>query len=1585
LIVQGFDISLDDDWQNMGMSDMNTEPDIEFESIEELQDQEATEGLDIEDQLEPGQQPEFRLVENDQPVGLMTLGKVKLAGKAIEKRFKFGPKFTYVKNAADLKKRYPDLYNRINNARVEKDLGRVRAAGVSWEKEVVIFSDNIKNRRDLAFVMGHETIGHFGFRAVVPARILNSALDRIYNENEWIARVADEKVAVHKSLKIELSQREAVEEVISDMAGSIEASVLKRFWYAVKDFVHKTLGFEIFPDDTARYLISMSRRYVKDGVETPMYIQRRRIAKELIAYESMQDPHNSAYYSEASPTYRESMILGASNLADMFGIQGLRSFSEKNKNRLKDTRDVWRDLKDTLKPKNMAGRENDGYMAFYYLMRGMVQATNTYRTDYNKGMSILLTPRAEIKGKGIFPSFWNEGATAKQLEAVSQLMAHTTLAKMGSKTDEDLKDLDLLKPHKPGEIPVVDREVLEELQDMGRLTYEEVRDGFEYSHKKPETIQDPNDPNDPGVIQINDERKQKLKDIKEKDPKKKKEAIKKINDLYDKKIEEGIYWVDEVTKYEGNKNIVEGNPDYIIWEGYQQAFDTANKADIDLLEANIQALLTDKETSKRRIEDAIGRELKRLDTVTLDKLADIYEELLQTDADASPQTDDAHTFMKELNEALTGDRADKIKPFLEKWITPSERKAIRGGIVSLRTDSLLPGLRGDDQQFLVQHLVQNEALQTQAIRGAEKFARTSIANGHMPLGRSGKREVYIVAKNPETGEVYKVHEAYRNSFVYARTDSKAEADLIAYELQKVIDYGRYDEKTDTFNDNESTTYRIPVEVTKERLDQNGKQIGWQKVFEPREVVLEAKSQAAQRYAADPMGANLNEVVNTLSRFQIQLHPRARERLIKGLTAQNDRARDRLMRVGAPGFNPNDMIRFLSEKLEGVSSTAARKRYRGQFQELTDVTSQRSRDLWFGNQATYDQLEANWKRAQQDPKMGLEEKRMHKRRFHRYHYTFKIKEAPTEGKRYLDMASQDLEFLDSQNGIDLSDDFFTDSAIGSQLRMWTTFAQLGGSFATGLLNIIGLQTNVVPVLATYGEKSGFGGGFGLMNAQTELIHALNQSKNYKLSDSATWDAMRVSPEKSAADNTKAEKAAKEAGFAQEQVRFMFEEVREGTMNAALINALLGSARGKVTSGAAQKTIQAWMSMFSYTEQASRRATGLASFRLAHERGIQEMMQANGLTREEVLADSDIMENIYKDAKKFATDIIDQTLGEYALFNRPAFWRGDIRQFIFMYKMFPLVSVMLLSQLPKEGAFLFLGMLMLLGGIKGLPFADDMMDVADTIAQGLGLGPGKLWKGTAEKTLADLVKSATGTWSPEMMRGPLNVWFNINMSDRTSLSNMVPGTGIMLAGADTGRELLEIAGPIPSFATGAVVTVGNMAKYGLEVAGLKQDVTSAKDIFRESPFTMGRAVGDLLAYNYAGSIVNSRGYVVSEDLTAWTYLSRMLGFYPSSATMHNDVVRVATRMNNYKKELTATFRAKFIAARLADDPDEEERVIDMVDSWNEVAWDTPFEIRNFIRNSNKAWRQAEQPTALRFQKTLPRQSRDMVDELLDIYGF
>ena len=1447
--------------------------------------------------------------------GPVPIGRIKLLIADFLRKLSTKPTVSIYKNQADLKAKNPRLYAKAIAGRPQGDFDTASAVGYSFgDGQVVIFSDRVATEKQLRFVLAHETLGHFGFRGLLTAKELNAALDAVYNDSAKVRAAVDTAMQSRS-----MSRHEATEEYLADFAGVLDTNVLARFWNSIKNALNK-LGIK-FEDDMARYLVSQSRRYVRNGATSGSFVDFKAMAKRMMAIEGMDDPDGVGRFALNAEFYDEYSRIAADD------TQGHRSFEigdatawyQKAKDKGINIKDTWDRFGGELKTMNYAARENQGYRALYNIFRDSSKVASQLRSKYISIRKNTLAPAVEAFGKLL-----SEGATKAQLNTTSRMLNVTTRIKGPALTDAIINKMGSLVTFINGEA-TPNQAVFDAISKQGRFTLEDFKKGFKYTEGKERPM--------------NDTQRNKLRAERDAELAKATTDIEKnsINKSYTILIDAKSYTEAVPAEFPAMPSLTEKSYEWIM---YNENRDAMDQSAMDLLLANFASAKGERANVERVVKAFLGRALtennkKFLQTIEEKYIALRSENSIVDDIGGITLNPDSlkkgDAFLEDFNRAVLGLMTDR-NINVAAYFKSAEADDITTGIEELKKDSTI--IRDKDHKYVMQQAIGNLALFEQSKLQAEQLAKQTIAGGYAPFGREGIWEVRINAVDPETKHIYKVSERYREQLLYMQLDNRADSDSAAARVN-----GIFAEAV-----SESSDGLFEVEV----LD------GAEYVV--KKVKLVAVSEAASTTVSSTAETNLNEVIATVARFGINLTPAARTKLILGLTNQNSRARSRLRRSGTPGEDI-DTIKYISKHLESISSTIAKKRIKHRLDRLFDEGDGDSNRLWRGDEVEYERRKKAWATAKDDAAMSEVKKFAIKREFDDMHYTFVHKESTVTGKRYRARGHRLVSFMDAQKDVDFTD--FGSGEVMGKIRGATTFAQLGLSPATAILNYLSLATNVLPALAAYNPKNAFGGGFGWSRASIEMSKALRQTKNMEQSKSSYWDGLLAD-----------DKLLLESGFSRLEARFMQKEVAGGTMQAALYNAQMGSARGKLTSGARRTIAEAWMGLFNYSEQAARRSTGLATFRMAFDRAIQE---------------GNDTESAFEIADQLATDMIDNTLGEYAMYNRPALFRGDVRQFIFQYKLFVVNSIEMLLSLPRKQQLLALGIIMMFSGLKGLPFADDLMDLLDTVAQALGLGSGRVWKGSAEATVAEFLNDVMPGMTPIVMRGLLNNITPANVSDRVSLSNVVPGTGFALSGADKGRELLDIAGPVASFLQGAVVTGVDAARWGiLEPIGISPDVTSLTSIARNSPITMLRAAGDLSAYTSAGAIVNRKGYVVSNNLTAMTYLTRALGFYPSSATKENDVVRVATRISDYQKDISAVYKGLYVSAVIAGDSVRAREVVDMVDDWNESAKGTGLEVNNFEKSANKAVKEAKRPASARYLKSTPKAMRPETERLLQIYG-
>ena len=985
--------------------------------------------------------------------------------------------------------------------------------------------------------------------------------------------------------------------------------------------------------------------------------------------------------------------------------------------------------------------------------------------------------------------------------------------------------------------------------------------------------------------------------------------------------------------------------DSIVWRGYEKVREAMRNVELELLRARYYAFTQDRDLAFREI-DAVTRggkltgEERQFFERMYRKYRDLWTADKTFDADGEPalnldSIDRANDFLVAFNTALIAKEkaandaeAQRRNSALAEFFTGAAADDVVANIEAFKDRFI----RTDETEFLIQNRIKDIVTGDIANSDADLYTKRTLATGYTPVLRRGSAQVRVVATTVD-GKPVRLQQDYKDQLVYSQFEKQSEA----VEMARTINETLFTEKT----------YKVMA------FNENTLK------FEMMDVKLQAVPEAALDAIAAPPDLNLNEFTRGLRQFDIVLPPGKLKQVIIALTRQNNRARQRLQRGFVPGADP-DAVRAVAEHIEARASTIAKVVMRPKLSELTNLNMQSTQLLWNGDAAKLQRLKAKWEANPQDT--GA------KREYEAYAFMYdktNPKSGVARGNQYYNEGARAVAFLDKNRDVNESD--FGAGKVASSIRAFTSMVQLGGSLATGALNYLGAITNSLPYLATYNEKTAFGGGFGLGPTIASFQRALSQVGFIKgvrgqftdedLGTAEFYDRMLGGD--TAEQRAKAKALRDRFGLTEDEARFMARETREGTMIPALSNSLVGTARGRVQSAAGQKFMDGWMWTFNSTEQAVRRAVGLAAYRMERARAIGNNMEPK---------DADAK------ARDTAVNALNFTLGDYAVMNRPPLWQSGIQSFIYMYKVFPTTTIQVLSRLPRKGQFYMLASLFLLGGIAAFPFAEDLEDILDTIAQGLGLK-----MASVRVELAQMLDEVFPGMSPYVLRGFANSYFPGNIADRVSVGNFIPGTGILLAGANVGRELTDVAGPAVGMLTGVATSSIDLLR-----AVTTERVTMI-DVLRESPVTMGRALGDTIAYVQSGAIVDRRGYVVSQEIPTTMLAARLLGFYPSEAAQQYDVIRASKRIVDYQKETVAGFRAAWIKAKIQGDEAQARAIVESVNDWNRGTRGTALEIRNFLPNANRALREAQRPAGERFLRAAPRAAREELSTIESLLGY
>jgi len=1035
-----------------------------------------------------------------------------------------------------------------------------------------------------------------------------------------------------------------------------------------------------------------------------------------------------------------------------------------------------------------------------------------------------------------------------------------------------------------------------------------------------------------------------------------------------KVAEDGSIWgTKESAPWLHDKSFTE---DHVVWQMYKENRSATDQAALDVLVAEIKSAFSEKVAyidDLRRIRGGLNTNLDSTDTQFFH---DVFREYIKMRRVDSKVTEGALKLDKEskakAEEFLYAITRGMYKQHVDGKYVPKKLKDIKesvehgtgehGDLFKGRTDilervqAIHDKLLTKKQAELVQHAIQKLFITDNHIQNVQINTKRTIMGSYVQLVRDAKYQVRMQAylyENGKRGAPVSLDESLAAQMPYYQVESKEEA-------RKIVKF-----LGETLSSTEGGDTRV-VEVT----DSEGQQ---------RFITLVPQWGAAAKQSPSSGSVSYRDIAGLLIRLDINLTPQQQERIVTATARFEAQARKHLMRTGNPGWDKN-VLKHIASYLETRAHVAAKSEYRYTIERLMADSSK-----WTGDRKLLHKL-AN--EVTEASKSGNEEaKFIAKQRFDTYAYMYRYSadvnesgfetvkvdgkeiklELMGQGRQLQDEGKKLLAWYGQTRNIVTSTEDILSGALSSKLKLATVTMQLGMSFATAAVNLTSIPLLTIPSLTYYNKQRGFGGGFGFSKASVAVHRAVLDIWKPKFGETEfLYDMVKNWKE------VNGSKKYNKYGITLDEAKFLLEETEKGTMAPAQMNALLGSSRGGVQGARVIKGITAWMYPFSQTEQLNRRVSGLAAYRLERDR----YMAAN----KKEFVDAETVTYARDKAGQFVYD----SQGNYDMYNRPEIARGNIFQYPMMYKQFTLSAIKLLMQMDKKGKRYFLGLLFLVAGMKGMPFADDIMDLIDTLAQFFGLRVS-----TVEKVALEIVEDIAPGFGPIFMRGGVDRLFGGTVSTRLGFGDLFPLTGAFKAGADPWREAENAFGPVWTTAKGILGTAAQTSKWGLESVGLRKGHTSLMTVAREAPITTLRAITDGYTYYDTGLITNAQGKVVSRDATLWTAITRMLGFYPSVATAENDIVRMAKQTSDYAKDIKTEFRSAYIKAKISGDTEEVNRVVKAVQEWNVATKGTEFYIRQFTKSANKAYREWSRTTSERYLKSAPKTIRPETKWLMDVF--
>lgn len=339
---------------------------------------------------------------------------------------------------------------------------------------------------------------------------------------------------------------------------------------------------------------------------------------------------------------------------------------------------------------------------------------------------------------------------------------------------------------------------------------------------------------------------------------------------------------------------------------------------------------------------------------------------------------------------------------------------------------------------------------------------------------------------------------------------------------------------------------------------------------------------------------------------------------------------------------------------------------------------------------------------------------------------------------------------------------------------------------------------------------------------------------------------------------------------------------------------------------QRAIEVWMAPFRISEQTNRITSFISGFKIGRENGLSGPALFN-----------------------FARDMVDSTQNNYSQANRPGAARNPVWAMAMMFKSFPLFMTEAIALMykanPKSAVFMLLG-LVALTGVQGLPFAETIEDLIDTIAQRIFNSPFN-----TRRAMRNVIKSASEAvvgydMSELVLRGVINDMVGMSVSSRIGAGDFVPGTRLGTADADKGKILTEFLGAPITMVKDAAANVGKFA--GGAFTGDWKEVADAL-----------RAGGPIAARNVIkGAQQLSDGYASDAkgrkimDVSTPAALWQMAGVASAGVAKMYEFESINIQTRAYYTQFSQDLQAQLVAAMKSGDTEKVQEVNDLRAAWN-----------------------------------------------------
>lgn len=404
--------------------------------------------------------------------------------------------------------------------------------------------------------------------------------------------------------------------------------------------------------------------------------------------------------------------------------------------------------------------------------------------------------------------------------------------------------------------------------------------------------------------------------------------------------------------------------------------------------------------------------------------------------------------------------------------------------------------------------------------------------------------------------------------------------------------------------------------------------------------------------------------------------------------------------------------------------------------------------------------------------------------------------------------------------------------------------------------------------------------------------------------------------------------------------LIQAARDGTTLDTEIYQIMGMTRGGMMAKSrnVRKALDIWMYPFRKTEQWNRAATFIAAYNV----GIENKLGGAELY-------------------KFAQEAVYNTQFRYDEANRPAIARNPIWAVMFTFKSYPIFMTEALVALAREkpqAAVVMLLSLTVAAGAEGLPFAEDIMDLVDVIAQRVF---GSSFN--SQRALRNVAKAASEAivgvdLSGVFVHGLVNELTGLSFASRVGMGNLIPGTRLGAADADFKRVAEEIIGPAAGLVGGWGAGAGELLKGNFAEAFSAAAPTALKNVAKG-------------ASQWDKGFATDAGGRKLVDVGGFGAVMQGIGFAPAAVTHAYELDRIDKRTASFYTAVKDDFAKEFVKAIKDSDYGRISELTQAVIAWNTAHPTAPIALS--ASSLRRRVQEAGMPINERTLKNLPKQLR------------